>query len=494
MKDAFYERSPLPSDPRRRARAEAVWKLYQIADRTQWRSPEEVQQVQVGAARHLLGHCAAHVPYYRQLFAEAGIRPEFITSMDEFRRVPLLTRRTYQARFDEFCAERLPAGLRATGELKTSGSSGIPVLIRQTGLVNVWWSALALRDMEWCRVDPQNGLAAIRSSGSWKVPPAKALGGISRTTWGFPLSDVVRTGPSHAMSISQDPARQLEWLARINPEYVLSYPTNLDFLARLVEQNGPRPTALQAIQAISETLTEEMQTRISAAFGVPVWNVYSSVEAGYMASPCPAGTGFHVHAENILLEVLDHDGRPCPPGQRGRVVLTTLQNHRTPLIRYEIGDEAVPGPEACACGRGLPTLREVLGKRRPTLRLPDGGVRSSGELGEAMSGVGGMLQYQCEQQALDRMTVRVVPAAAWSDGHVRRVIAVAHKFFGAPIDVRVDVVDRVPLGPGGKCPTIIALPDAAAAPARSQEEQLVHLAHDPLPAGPAAAVDPGAPA
>ena len=34
-------------------------------------------------------------------------------------------------------------------------------------------------------------------------------------------------------------------------------------------------------------------------------------------SPCPAGHGLHVHAENILTEVLDADGNPCPPGQTG---------------------------------------------------------------------------------------------------------------------------------------------------------------------------------
>jgi phenylacetate-CoA ligase len=460
VKDPFYQRSPPPADPRRRARAEAVWKLYQIVDRTQWRSPEEVQQAQLGAARQMLRHCAAHVPYYRRLFAETGIRPESITTMEEFRRLPLLTRRTYQARFEEFCAERVPRGMRATGENTTSGTSGIPVRILQTGLLKVWFSALTLRDMEWCGIDPRRGLASIRSSGPWRLPPETALSGFSRPTWGLPLCDVVVTGPSHAMCIKQDPRRQLEWLMRVNPEYLLTYPSNLEVLVRLVEETGQRPAVLRGIQAISETLTAELQARISATFGVPVFNLYSSVEAGYMTSPCPSGAGHHVHAENTLLEVLDADGRPCAPGQQGHVVFTTLHNHRTPLVRYTIGDEAVVGPEACPCGRGLPLLREVLGKRRPPMRLPDGRLRHSHDLGEAVAGVGGVLQYQCEQQAPDRLVVRVVPGRTWSADHTPRVVSAAHAFFEAPIDVRVEIVERVPLGPGGKCPSIIALPEA----------------------------------
>ncbi len=460
VNDPFYQRSPPPADPRRRARAEAVWKLYQILDRTQWRTPEEVQQAQLGAARHLLRHCAAHVPNYRRPLSEAGIRPESLTTMEEFRRVPLLTRGTYQARFEEFCAEQLPRGMRATGEFTTSGTSGMPVRIRQTGLMKVWWSALTLRDLEWCGVDPRRELASIRASGPWRLPAETALAGFSRTTWGLPLCDVVVTGPSHAMCVNQDPRRQLEWLLRVNPEYLLSYPSNLEVLARLVAETGQRLPALRGIQAISETLTPGLQARVSATFGVPVFNIYSSVEAGYMTSPCPSGTGYHVHAENILLEVLDADDRPCAPGQQGRVVFTTLHNHRTPLVRYVIGDEAVVGPEACPCGRGLPLLREVLGKRRPPMQLPDGRTRHSADLAEAVSAVGGVLQYQCEQQTPDRLLVRIVPGSTWSADHTRRVVSAAHGFFESPIDVRVEIVERVPLGPGGKCSSIIALPEA----------------------------------
>jgi phenylacetate-CoA ligase len=287
------------------------------------------------------------------------------------------------------------------------------------------------------------------------VPAEVAFAGHSRNTWGFPLADIIATGPSHAMSISQEPRRQLEWLMQVNPAYVLSYPTNLEFLARLAEQTGLRPPALRGIQAISETLTPDAHARISSVFGVPVWNLYSSVEAGYMATPCPSGAGYHVHAESILLEVLDPDGRPCGPGEQGRVVFTTLQNHRTPLVRYAIGDEAVVGPAACPCGRGLPTLHAILGKSRPFLPLPDGRSRCSSELADAILGVGGMLQYQCEQQAADRLLVRVVPGSAWSADHAARVVAAVHVFFDAPIDVHIELVERVPLTPGGKCPNII---------------------------------------
>ena len=61
-----------------------------------------------------------------------------------------------------------------------------------------------------------------------------------------------------------------------------------------------------------------------------------------MASVCPRGHGWHVHAENVLLEILDDQDRPCRPGQTGRVLLTTLHNYLTPFLRMS-GTRGAPG-------------------------------------------------------------------------------------------------------------------------------------------------------
>src|SRR6185295_14515719 len=98
-------------------------------------------------------------------------------------------------------------------------------------------------------------------------------------------------------------------------------------------------------------------------WGVGVVDVYSSEECGQIALQCPEHEQYHVQSESVLVEVLDDEGRPCAPGTIGRVVLTTLQNFAMPLIRYDIGDFAEPGP-ACPCGRALPVLTRIVGRVR----------------------------------------------------------------------------------------------------------------------------------
>jgi len=341
-----------------------IWVAYLELDRSQWLQPEDLERRQLAQLRTLLSHAAAHVPYYRRVLAEAGITPASIHTSADFRKLPLLSRATCQARQADLVATTLPAGTVATASASTLGTSGTPLQVRKTNIVNLWWCACFLRDLEWCGVDPSGILAAIRPTGKTGDELKRACAGVILPCWLSSLQALIETGPCYTMDIQQDPSRQLEWLRQVAPDYLLSHAGNLDVLAGLVKAQGKAWPALRAIQSIAEPLTETMRGRIESAFGVPVKNTYSCCEGGYLASPCPGGSGLHVHAENILLEVLDKSGRPCGTGETGRVYLTTLHNFQMPLIRYELGDEATLGPERCPCGRGLSLLASVQGKRQ----------------------------------------------------------------------------------------------------------------------------------
>jgi phenylacetate-CoA ligase len=419
-------------------------------DRTQWLAPEEIVRGQLAQLRTLLAHAARNIPYYRRLLTAAGIVPDQIRSMDDFRRIPILERRTYQEQYLHMYAGSLPAGTVLTGKAHTSGTSGVPIEVQQTNVSSMWWLAFTLRDLEWCGIDPLGKLASIRATGMKGDELNRLLQGINLPSWGKQLASIVETGTSHAMDIHQDPRRQLEWLREVDPDYLVSFPSNLEFLAGLIAEDGRRLPRLRAIQSIAETLTDEVRSRIETGFGVPVKNTYSCFEAGYLASPCPAGHGLHVHSENVILEVLDNAGRPCGPGETGRVIVTTLHSFLTPFIRYEIIDEAEVGAGKCACGRGLPTLTRVAGRRHPFFVLPDGRQKISTALVVGLRGIGGTHQFQIVQRAADHVTVRVVSSREWSDEHGPRITRLMHEYFEHPVRVDVELLPRFDLPRGGK--------------------------------------------
>jgi phenylacetate-CoA ligase len=368
-----------------------------------------------------------------------------------------LQRRTYQEHYPAFIAEALPAGTARTTTLRTSGTSGMPIELPQTNLVNLFWFAFHLRDLVWCGVDLRGSLAVIRGMGAGQ---SAAMEGFKQPHWNEQFPMLVENGPAFVMDVHQDPRKQLPWLLRVQPDYLLSYPSNLEFLASLLAKSGQRLRNLKVILAIGETLTDEARTAIEAAFGVPVKCTYSCVEAGYLASPCPAGHGLHVHNENVLIEILDDAGQPCGPGETGRVVLTTLLNFLTPFIRYEILDGAVLGPERCPCGRGHLLLTQVLGKRRPQIHLANGRRKDAGVLVRKLRALGDYHQHQIIQHAIDHLTVRIVPRGEWKAEHSAEIERSARDYFEAPIRVDIEVVERLELTGAGKFRDVIVLVDA----------------------------------
>ena len=432
-----------------------MWAAYEELGRTQWLSPGEIEERQLSQLRTLLAHCYAQVPYYRRIMDDADLSDRPIESLADFRRLPLLTRTLFKDNFLDLKAKSLPPGMVETWDGYTSGTNGVPIHVRKTDRDGLWWNAFFLRDLEWSGMDPSGRLAAIRLLTTDKAKLPRAMEGGVSPYWSKVCGSLLESGPSYAMDIRQDPRRQLEWLRQVQPEYLISLASNLEYLAGMIEESGQRLTRLKAIQNVGESLTAPARSRIESVFGVPVHDLYSTTEGGYMSSPCPSGAGFHVHAENILAEVLDSEDRPCQPGQTGRLVFTSLHSFLCPFIRYDILDEVTLGVGPCPCGRGLPLWTAVEGRRHPLFHLPDGGRKSSMGITLRIRQVGGVHQFQIIQKAPDLVHLRVVPSQAWNPLNAERMQRVVREELGPSVRVEVEQCKWLERPGGGKLRIVI---------------------------------------
>src|SRR5690606_21936692 len=122
----------------------------------------------------------------------------------------------------------------------------------------------------------------------------------------------------------------------------------------------------------AEKLHDFQRDLIERVFEAPVFETYGSREFMLIGAECEHHDGLHVTAENLIVEVIDDDGNPVPEGTEGDVAITDLTNLGMPFIRYRNGDRAVAAEGDCACGRTLPRLARVAGRRLDVLTTPDG--------------------------------------------------------------------------------------------------------------------------
>ncbi|WP_341304871.1 hypothetical protein [Pseudomonas sp. TMP25] len=428
---------------------------YQL-EASQWWSADQLQAQQLLQLRELLVHSATTVPYYQQLFAQHDVQiPDHIDAAFLLR-LPISSRLAIQQAEQGIESHALPAEHGGKEYGKTSGSTGRPVRFARTAVTRTFWLAFALRDHLWHERDFSATLGAIR----WYARGvAEAPSGASDPNWGVIVAPLFATGPSCSLNISATLAQQVEWLRREQPSYLVSFPSNLVALAHFAQESAITLPAVREVRCIGESLSEAQRQQIATTWQSRVTDIYSCEEAGYLALQCPVSGDYHVQSENVILEIIDEQGSPCPPGKIGQVVITTLHNFATPLIRYEVGDMA-EFADPCACGRGLPTIRRIHGRKRSRLRLPTGESQFPylGEHGDITRATGVALkQFQCVQHSLEEVELKLVAERPLDADEQAIVTEMMQGNLGHPFTIRFSFPEEILRGPSGKYEDFLSL-------------------------------------
>ena len=103
---------------------------------------------------------------------------------------------------------------------------------------------------------------------------------------------------------------------------------------------------------------------------------YGAMECYLMATSCRMSGHLHLMSHLCIIEIVDLNNKPVPPGQYGeKILLTNLFNFTQPIIRYEMEDVLGYANQNCACGSPWPTLLPVQGRSKDFFyfKKPDGG-------------------------------------------------------------------------------------------------------------------------
>lgn len=447
VEQILTERNSIVPEPEKNSVEAPTENISRALEQMERASPVKVATIQAKQLEQLLRHAWQHTSFYRSrlnnLFEGDEFNPEAWSS------VPLLTRQEAQEHRLSRRAFELRDGNRIFAA-RTSGSSGVPLEISWNKVATVSTRSAAERMHRWHGLDLEAPIAEIKSFGNtgYEFP-----GGLGQHGWSLSAPDAKR----YRLSVSTPVEDQLAWLSLVNATYLTSYPTMVRELA--LEAIRQKSTLhFNAILTVGEVLSPEIRQLCHDAFGARVIDSYGCQEMGKLAIQCDQSEHYHMCLSNVLFEVLDDNGQHVAPGESGRVVLTSLFNYATPFIRYDIGDYASLGNGPCQCGRSLPVVTSIVGRRRNMVTLPDGEKRwLSGSVLAELGSLVHAKQSRLIQQTLNRFELHFVANGNTAGFDPKTIALRAAELIHPDITLEPIQVDVLGRSSGGKFEDVVGL-------------------------------------
>lgn len=459
-----------------RGRRGDTLRVWWDAFRAHRRGPEAIRARQRERLAELVAFAREHSVYYRDLYQGMPERvedvaalpvtdkPRLMAHFDEVVTDPAVTR----AAVEEFVADPARIGERFAGKYLVATTAGTTGTRGMFLLDDRYWAVLS-------------GLMA-RVSANW----LQARQVVRLIAHGGGFAGVVATG-GHFLSVAASTREKREKPRRHRRLRILSVHRPLPEL--VAELNAFRPLLLGAYASVLRLLATEQETgrlrvrpvlvlstaeglppdervRIERAFGARVREVYGCTEAGYAASSCNEGW-LHLLEDWVIVEPVDADHCPVPPGTTSHTVLmTNLANRVQPILRYDVGDRVLMKPEPCPCGNPAPALR-VQGRSSDVLTFPsaDGEGRVAVPplaLGSVIDRTPGVQLFQIIQSAPTRLSVRLYPEPGADPDRVWAAVRAEITDLLTGLGLAHVTIEQDPEPPqqtaGGKYRTVIPLP------------------------------------
>jgi phenylacetate-CoA ligase len=450
--ESYIVRGPLSGGPER-ARSNRVLCYRTIimtshahADRTlgqrlaltEWLTGEELHAYQAPLLTKLVNHARRTTDFYKDRLDFDSGQPG---SMERhWREVPILTRAEAVANGEKLRSRSTAPEIGPIVDVNSSGSTGMPFRCKRTAEALLADHALTDRMYRWWRVDGDKCLAQIAFDHAGEAQTGRTL-----TTRGW--SPACPNGIKHFLSTAFDIDTQLDWLVALRPNYLGSYSGILKELAIVAQKRGIE-LPFELIFSFATVVDPDVRTLCRTVFGSEIADTYGAQEAGHIAAQCGDCGEYHISAERCLLEILRDDGFAAAPGEIGRAVVTPFYSYAMPLIRYELGDMVEAGAVTPSCGRGLPTVRRILGRYRNLFRFRDGTTvwPTPAHFRNFIAGK----QFQVVQTDFDHIEIRYVPESYDQPIDLPALTRRVRSTLRQPVDVTVRAVDAIPRSRNGK--------------------------------------------
>ncbi|MCX5638224.1 MAG: hypothetical protein NTX52_11120 [Planctomycetota bacterium] len=420
---------------------ETYWQAWSAI--TRQFEPQKITRIQNAKLQSLIRYCFNNIKYYREAFEQTGISPEQIKTAEDLHKIPILTKEQLRERFWDFLPHELPA-CRVS---RTSGSTGVPVCILSDKNSRVFNSAAVIRYRQALGIGfvGKPILTPLKTTNEpyRKKPHWTYLQGIHKTYYINPYIDS-RDNIEYAKKL----------LAKLKKPALIGITTAVRTLAYKVRDGFLPSFRPGAILTTGEILSLEVRSLLETTFGTKVADIYACNESGDIAWQCRYSNGYHINADNVIVEIVKGD-EPAADGQTGEVVITNLNRYSMPIIRYKNGDLARLTGQPCPCGCKLPMIAKIVGRTGEDIFLPDGKTVPWNQLKSLMNHPQ-VRQFQLVQDIDGSLKIKYVAESKADISVLEQLLSYRFRnLLGNSISIATEQVSRIVPAPSGKSKLVV---------------------------------------
>ena len=371
--------------------------------------PEEIKKYKDKSFKKIVEY-AYTVPFYHDIYKKAGIQPSDIKRIEDIKKLPMISKDDLKNNFPD---RVLPIGYNKDRAqvICSGGTSGKTVYLFYDYEIAVRSTALGVRvnnhlNLNWRKLKFVY-IGEIAKSRAAKVYDKNFLSHVRS----FISLDNVKE-----LDINKPMKEIIQKLDSIQPDCIHSYPSVFQYLSFLKTKGYGKNLKPKLLSSGGTRLDDYTRKYVENAFGCPVLNLYSSVEAGgAIAFEC-LHRKWHVNYDFFEIEAVDRNGELVSPGEKGQIVVTRLWGKGTPIIRYTGMEDwiSIADDEKCECGLQTPIFKNgVEGRVRNDIILPNGKIFSAATFCAITPitqklGTYKIKQYQIIQKKTDEIDILIV--------------------------------------------------------------------------------------
>lgn len=412
-----------------------IMRHFKLLMKSEWWSESDLIEYQNEKLRNLITHAYSNVPYYRELFDERKLKPADIKGRGDLHKIPILTKEIIRKNFPHKIVDKNYSSKLIVPH-KSSGSTGEPLQYYVSKDAYSFNIACNLRGWYW--MGYKLGDKFIKIS-QYERPPQKQLQDI-----------FLRTKYMSSAKLDEEKFRNfIKIFNKYNPKIIRCYPDPLYFIAKYMEKEGFKsPGNLECITTTGNVLLPNVRKTIEKQFNKKIYDSYRC-EGGPNAFENPSHELYISSMEYGISEILS-DSKEVLPGQKGKHVVTDLQNYAMPFIRYDSQDIVVKGTKKCPSGRQHLTFEKIEGRESDILITPSGKYIIVLHFVDYFDRFDSIEKFQIYQEAIDVFEFRLMTNNKYNSKVDNEIYDYWKEYLGPDVKIIIKKVDEIMLTHSGK--------------------------------------------